>query len=64
MLAPSTARIGGGWFLLCAEAGTTTETNKSASIGTRGCTVASDEEVFGWNATRSYTTPLQCDATQ
>jgi hypothetical protein len=26
--------------------------------------VASDEEVFGWNATRSYTTPLQCDATQ
>jgi hypothetical protein len=53
MLAPSTGRIGGcRWFLVCAEAETTNETNKSTSIGTRRCTAAPDKEVLACNATR------------
>ena len=47
MLAPSTARMGGGCFLVCAEAETSAETNKSTSIGSRGCTAASNEKVLG-----------------
>ena len=47
MLAPSTARMGGCCFLVCADAEMSAETNKSTSIGTRGCTVASDEQVLG-----------------
>jgi hypothetical protein len=40
MVVPSTGRIGGSrWGVVCAEAGMTTESNKT-NVGTRRCAVA------------------------